>query len=135
MKKESFQGMLAIMGGLIGGVMLWGAMYRFLRLPGGCLMLWVITPILISLLCFCLSSYVYKFGALKSLVEKGVAGAKHLLNIEVTAFIALGIGAIAFIFKTQHLEGAGILTALSCASLSILCILAGIFACKVLKNK
>ena len=138
MKKESFQGMLAIMGGLTGAFLFWGAIYRILRLPGGMILL-LIALVLGIVWCVSQSCYVLKHGALKQLVEKGVAGAKHLLNIECAAFIALAFGFVAAYFFSFHIRGDiawdNLMLVISFTMFAILSFLAGIFASKVLKNK
>ena len=135
MKKQTFQGLLSLYGGFIGAVLINGILFRTLHWPGGTSMLCVIVPFLVALLCLCLAIYVFMHGALNAYVEKGLSVAKHLRNVEGTAFIFLALAIVGFVCRHMNWAGSGQVVMVSCHALMWLSLLSGIFACIFLTKK
>lgn len=135
MKKHTFQGVLALYSGFVGTVLIDGILFSTLHWPGGTSMLCVIVPFLVALLCLCLAIYVFMHGALNAYVEKGLSVAKHLRNVEGTAFIFLALAIIGFVFRYLLWPGGAQLVLLSCFALMWLSLLSGILACIFLTKK
>ena len=129
MKKSVFQGLLALYGGFIGTVLVDGVLFRTLHWPGGCFILSVVVPLLVSLLFIFLAIYIFKHGALNAYVEKGLTVAKHLRNTEGTAFIFFALAICGFLFRHLHWPGGSLIVMLSCFTLMNLSLLAGILGC------
>ena len=132
MKKESFQGLLCIIAGIMIAAFIFGCMFRNLHWPGGMWLLAVITPCLLAIQSLCLSCYVAKHG---KLAQCDKPAAKHLRRIGSAAFVALAFLAIAIIFRANHWPAGAQLVLISCSTLAILSFLAGIFGCKLLNSK
>lgn len=128
MKKESLKCILCLLAGIAGTVFVFACMFKNLHWPGGALMLSIITPALLSLLMIFLSTYAAKFGALKACDKPA---AKHLLRVEVAAFITIALLFIALMFRACHWPGGAQLVLITCSTLAILSFLAGIFGCKM----
>lgn len=135
MKKQTFQGLLSLYSGFIGAVLINGILFRTLHWPGGTSMLCVIVPFLVALLCLCLAIYVFMHGALNAYVEKGLSVAKHLRNVEGTAFIFLALAIVGFVCRHMHWAGSGQVVMVSCFALMWLSLLSGILACIFLTKK
>lgn len=135
MKKQTFQGLLSLYSGFIGAVLINGILFRTLHWPGGTSMLCVIVPFLVALLCLCLAIYVFMHGALNAYVEKGISVAKHLRNVEGTAFIFLALAIVGFVCRHMHWAGSGQVVMVSCFTLMWLSLLSGILACIFLTKK
>ena len=129
MKKSVFQGLLALYSGFIGAGLILGILFKTLRWPGGCMMLNVIVPVLVSLFCLFLAIYIFKHGALNVYVEKGLFLAKHLRNAEGTAFIFLALTIMGYIFRYLHWSGGSQIVMISCFALINLSLLSGILSC------
>lgn len=135
MKKQTFQGVLSLYSGFIGAVLINGILFRTLHWPGGTSMLCVIVPFLVALLCLCLAIYVFMHGALNAYVEKGLSVAKHLRNVEGTAFIFLALSIVGFVCRHMNWAGSGQVVMVSCFALMWLSLLSGILACIFLTKK
>ena len=135
MKKQTFQGVLALYSGFIGAVLINGILFRTLHWPGGTSMLCVVVPLLVALLCLCLAIYVFMHGALNAYVEKGLSVAKHLRNVEGTAFIFLALAIVGFVCRHMHWPGGSQIVMVSCFTLMWLSLLSGILACIFLTKK
>ena len=135
MKKQTFQGVLALYSGFVGTVLIDGILFRTLHWPGGTSMLCVIVPFLVALLCLCLAIYVFMHGALNAYVEKGLSVAEHLRNVEGTAFIFLALAILGFVFRYLQWPGGSLIVMVSCFTLMWLSLLSGIFACIFLTKK
>lgn len=135
MKKQFFQGLLSLYSGFIGAVLINGILFRTLHWPGGCSILFVVVPILVALLCLCLAIYVFMHGALNAYVEKGLSVAKHLRNVEGTAFIFVALAIVGFVCRHMHWPGSGQVVMVSCFALMWLSLLSGILACIFLTKK
>lgn len=135
MKKQTFQGVLALYSGFIGAVLINGILFRTLHWPGGTSMLCVIVPFLVALLCLCLAIYVFMHGALNAYVEKGLSVAKHLRNVEGTAFIFVALAIVGFVCRHMNWAGSGQVVMISCFTLMWLSLLSGILACIFLTKK
>ena len=135
MKKQTFQGLLTLYSGFVGAVLINGILFRTLHWPGGCSILFVVVPILVALLCLCLAIYVFMHGALNAYVEKGLSVAKHLRNVEGTAFIFLALAIVGFVCRHLHWPGGSQVVMVSCFALMWLSILSGVFACIFLTKK
>ena len=135
MKKQTFQGLLCLFGGMIASVAFIGLMFSILHWPGGHAMMCKIVPALIAILFVILGFYVFRFGALKALVEKGVAGAKQLQVSEGIAFMLIALLICGFLLRTMHIPGGSQLVMISCFALAILAALIGSWASIVIKNK
>ena len=135
MKKQTFQGVLALYSGFVGTVLIDGILFRTLHWPGGTSMLCVIVPFLVALLCLCLAIYVFMHGALNAYVEKGLSVAEHLRNVEGTAFIFLALAILGFVFRYLQWSGGSLIVMVSCFTLMWLSLLSGIFACIFLTKK
>ena len=129
MKKQIFQGLLSLYSGFIGAVLINGILFRTLHWPGGCSILFVVVPFLVALLCLCLAIYVFMHGALNAYVEKGLSVAKHLRNVEGTAFIFVALAIVGFVCRHMHWPGSGLVVMISCFALMWLSLLSGILAC------
>ena len=135
MKKQTFQGVLALYSGFVGAVLINGLLFRTLNWPGGCSILFVIVPLLVALLCLSLAIYVFMYGALNAYVEKGLSIAKHLRNVEGTAFIFLALAILGFVFRYLQWPGGSQIVMVSCFALMWLSLLSGILACIFLTKK
>ena len=135
MKKQTFQGVLALYSGFIGAVLINGILFRTLHWPGGTSMLCVVVPLLVALLCLCLAIYVFMHGALNAYVEKGLSVAKHLRNVEGTAFIFVALAIVGFVCRHMHWPGGSQIVMVSCFTLMWLSLLSGILACIFLTKK
>ena len=135
MKKTTFQGILALYSGFIGAVLINGILFRTLHWPGGTSMLCGLVPILVALLCLCFAIYVFKHGALNAYVEKGLSVAKHLRNVEGTAFIFLALAIVGFVCRHLHWPGSSQIVLISSFALMWLSILSGVLACIFLTKK
>ncbi len=135
MKKTTFQGILALYSGFVGAVLINGILFRTLHWPGGTSMLCGLVPILVALLCLCFAIYVFKHGALNAYVEKGLSVAKHLRNVEGTAFIFLALAILGFVCRHLHWHGGSQVVMVSCFALMWLSILSGVLACIFLTKK
>ena len=135
MKKQTFQGVLALYSGFVGTVLIDGILFRTLHWPGGTSMLCVIVPFLVALLCLCLAIYVFMHGALNAYVEKGLSVAEHLRNVEGTAFIFLALAILGFVFRYLQWPGGSLIVMVSCFTLMWLSLLSGILACIFLTKK
>lgn len=135
MKKQTFQGVLALYSGFVGTVLIDGILFSTLHWPGGTSMLCVIVPFLVALLCLCLAIYVFMHGALNAYVEKGLSVAKHLRNVEGTAFIFLALAILGFVFRYLQWPGGSLIVMVSCFTLMWLSLLSGILACIFLTKK
>ena len=135
MKKESFQAMLCCLAGIVVAVFIIGCMFKNLHWPGGDLLLSIITPALLLIQAVCLGCYVGKHGALKNISGPAKPYAMHLLRTEVAAIISIAILIIAIIFRVCHWPGGAQILIVACLSLTVLSILAGIFACRLYAKK
>lgn len=135
MKKTTFLGLLFLYCGFVGTVLIDGILFTTLQWPGGCAMLCVIMPLLFSFLCLCLAIYVFKYGSLNVYVEQELPVAKHLRNVEGTAFIFLSLAIMGFVFRHLHWLGGAQLLLLSCFSLMWLSLIAGLLACILFMHK
>lgn len=135
MKKQTFQGVLALYSGFVGAVLINGILFSTLHWPGGTSMLCVVVPLLVALLCLCLAIYVFMHGALNAYVEKGLSVAKHLRNVEGTAFIFLALAIVGFVCRHMHWPGGSQIVMVSCFTLMWLSLLSGILACIFLTKK
>ena len=135
MKKQTFQGVLALYSGFVGTVLIDGILFRTLHWPGGTSILCVIVPFLVALLCLCLAIYVFMHGALNAYVEKGLSVAEHLRNVEGTAFIFLALAILGFVFRYLQWPGGSLIVMVSCFTLMWLSLLSGILACIFLTKK
>ena len=135
MKKQTFQGVLALYSGFVGTVLIDGILFRTLHWPGGTSILCVIVPFLVALLCLCLAIYVFMHGALNAYVEKGLSVAEHLRNVEGTAFIFLALAILGFVFRYLQWPGGSQIVLVSCFTLMWLSLLSGILACIFLTKK
>lgn len=135
MKKQSFQGVLCVLAGIVLAVIIMAFMFKNLQWPGGDLLLAVIVPAMMAILSIDLSCYVSKHGALKAIEGKAKPYAHSLLVVEMIAFNALALFFVALIFRICHWPGAALLLLISCILLAILSILAGFFAWMLLSKK
>lgn len=131
MKKESFKGILCLLAGITGTILIFGCMFKALHWPGASYLLYFCSPLLLSLIMICLSCYTAAFGALKS-SEK--PSAKHLLNAEIIAFIAMAVLVIAIMFKILHWPGGSQMLLVACSTLAFVSLMAGFFGCKLLNE-
>lgn len=132
MKKESLQGMLSLLAGIVVAVFIVAFMFKNLHWPGGDLLMALVTPILLLMQAICTSIYVARFGVLKS---NGKSAAKHLHRVEISAIIALALFIIALIFRIYHWPGGAYMILVTCFVLSILSLLAGFLGCKLFNDK
>jgi len=132
MKKESLQGLLSVLAGIVGAVIITAFMFKNLQWPGGDLLMAIITPILLLVQAISISVYVALFGALKS---NGKSVAKHLHRVEIVAIIILALFIIALIFRIYHWPGGALLVLVTCLVLSILSLIAGFLGCKLCNAK
>ena len=135
MKKQTFQGLLSLYSGFIGAVLIDGILFSTLHWPGGTSILCVIVPLFVAILCLCLAIYVFMHGALNAYVEKGLSVAKHLRNVEGTAFIFLALAIVGFVCRHMHWPGGSQIVLVSCFALMWLSLLSGILACIFLTKK
>ena len=135
MKKQFFQGVLCVLANILFAIIFMAVMFKFLHLPGGDLLLFIVTPAMMTALSLCLYIYVGKYRALKAFEGEKKPYASFLLKVEMIAFNTLAIFGVAIIFRFCHLPGAVDLLTLSCFTLAILSLLAGFGTCKLLKNK
>lgn len=135
MKKQTFQGVLALYSGFVGAVLIDGILFSTLHWPGGSSLLCVVVPLLVAILCLCLAIYVFMHGALNAYVEKGLSVAKHLRNVEGTAFIFLALAIVGFVCRHMNWAGSGQVVMVSCFALMWLSLLSGILACIFLTKK
>lgn len=135
MKKQTFQGVLALYSGFVGAVLIDGILFSTLHWPGGSSLLCVVVPLLVAILCLCLAIYVFMHGALNTYVENGISIAKHLRNVEGTAFIFLALAILGFVFRYLQWPGGSQIVMVSCFTLMWLSLLSGILACIFLTKK
>ena len=135
MKKQTFQGVLALYSGFVGAVLIDGILFSTLHWPGGSSLLCVVVPLLVAILCLCLAIFVFVHGALNTYVENGLSIAKHLRNVEGTAFIFLALAILGFVFRYLQWPGGSQIVMVSCFALMWLSLLSGILACIFLTKK
>lgn len=135
MKKQTFQGVLALYSGFVGAVLIDGILFSTLHWPGGSSLLCVVVPLLVAILCLCLAIFVFVHGALNTYVENGISIAKHLRNVEGTAFIFLALAILGFVFRYLQWPGGSQIAMVSCFTLMWLSLLSGILACIFLTKK
>lgn len=135
MKKQTFQGVLALYSGFVGAVLIDGILFSTLHWPGGSSLLCVVVPLLVAILCLCLAIFVFVHGALNTYVGNGISIAKHLRNVEGTAFIFLALAILGFVFRYLQWPGGSQIVMVSCFTLMWLSLLSGILACIFLTKK
>lgn len=134
MKKDSFLGVLLLLGGLLIASFILGVMLKYLHISGGKMFTFVIAPLLLIAQAVGVLCYAPKYGAMKTQKEAGDRNAKHLYNIEWLACVFAILSAIGLIFHAVHWSFCTVLL-FSVLALAILSILAGIFSYKYVNKK
>ncbi len=135
MKKQIFQSILCLFGGMIACIAFIALLFCILQWPGGHGMMCKLVPSLIAIFFVLLAIYVFLFGALKSLADKGVNEAKHLQKTEGTAFIFIALLIIGCILHSMHIPGGGQLVMLSCYTLAIISALIAVWVTIIINKK
>ncbi len=135
MKKRTFQSVLCLLGGMVGCLIFIALMFCVLHWPGGHAMMFKFIPALIAILFVLLGIYVFLFGALKALAEKGVYGAAQLHKTEGTAFLFIALLICGWLLRSMHIFGGAQLFMTSCFTLSILTALASIWGAIIYNKK
>ena len=135
MKKQIFQSILCLFGGMIASIAFVALLFCILGWPGGHGMMCKLVPSLIAIFFVLLAIYVFLFGALKSLADKGVNEAKHLQKTEGTAFIFIALLIIGCVLHSMHIPGGGQLVLLSGFALSWISMLVAVWVSIIINKK
>lgn len=134
MKKQTFQSILCLFSGMIASLTFLAFMFYVLHWPGGHGMMFKMIPSLVAVLLLLLGIYVFRFGALSKLTEKGVYGAAHLQKTEGTAFLFIALLICGLVLRSMHIPGGAQLFLLSSFALVILSALASVWGTVILKE-
>ena len=126
---------MCLWGALILCIFFIGLLFTILHWPGGHGMLCKMLPSLGAIFFVVSGIYVFQFGALKSLAEKGVLAAKHLQKTEGTVCIFIGLLLVGIVMRSMHVPGGSQIVMLSCFTLAFLSTLAGVWISLVLREK
>ena len=135
MNKQSFQGALCVLASVLLAVIIITFMFVNLDWPGRDLLLAIIIPAMMAILSINLCIYVGKYGALTTVEGKAKSSARFLLIVEKIALIVLVVFFTAIIFRLCHWPFGAQLLMLSCVSLALLSLVAGLGANNLLRNK
>ena len=119
---------------MIAGLTFLALLFCVLHWPGGHGLRCKVIPALVAVLLVLIGIYVFRFGALKALAEKGVYGASYLQKTEGTAFIVIAVLIIGLLLRSMHIPGGSMLFMLSCYTLTILSGLAGFWAFTIFRK-
>ena len=126
---------MCLWGALILCIFFISLLFTILEWPNGHGMLCKLVPSLCAIFFVVLGIYVFLFGALKSLAEKGVQAAKHLQKIEGTACIFIGLLLGGIVMRSIHIPGGSQIVMLSCFTLAYLSAFAGVCISSIIRKQ